>query len=72
MGLTTLLAIAHDIINLLTLHMFFGYKIMRAVCGWQIDSLGGLWNLFRGTLLLFLPSLFLPSFLSLITNLRYI
>ncbi|XAO26769.1 hypothetical protein I312_105610 [Cryptococcus bacillisporus CA1280] len=48
MGLTTLLAIAHDIINLLTLHMFFGYKIMRAVCGWQIDSLGGLWNLFRG------------------------
>ncbi|KIR51787.1 phosphatidylinositol glycan, class Q [Cryptococcus gattii Ru294] len=48
MGLTTLLAIAHDIINLLTLHILFGYKIMRAVCGWQIDSLGGLWNLFRG------------------------
>ncbi|KAL0242128.1 hypothetical protein I308_105757 [Cryptococcus tetragattii IND107] len=48
MGLTTLLAIAHDMINLLTLHLLFGYKIMRAVCGWQIDSLGGLWNLFRG------------------------
>lgn len=47
-GFTTLLAASHDILNLLTLHLLFGYNVMRAVCVWQIDSLGGLWNLFRG------------------------
>ncbi|OWT35619.1 phosphatidylinositol glycan, class Q, partial [Cryptococcus neoformans Bt1] len=47
-GFTTFLAASHDMLNLLTLHLLFGYKVMRAVCGWQIDSLGGLWNLFRG------------------------
>lgn len=47
-GFTTFLAVSHDMLNLLTLHLLFGYKVMRVVCGWQIDSLGGLWNLFRG------------------------
>ncbi|WVQ78884.1 hypothetical protein IAT38_000975 [Cryptococcus sp. DSM 104549] len=47
-GLTLLLALLQDIANLLTLHLNVCYRLMRVLYGWQVESLGGLWNLFRG------------------------
>ena len=33
---------------MLTLHLRLCWIVTRAVCLWQLDSLSGLWNLFRG------------------------
>lgn len=47
-GLTFLLAVLNDLINLLTLHITLCAKITGLVFSWQLDSLGSLFNLFRG------------------------
>ncbi|WWD16402.1 hypothetical protein CI109_100828 [Kwoniella shandongensis] len=47
-GLTLSLSILGDCFSLLTLHLYVCYRGMKLVYAWQVDSLGGLWNLFRG------------------------
>nr|ODN90346.1 hypothetical protein L204_05950 [Cryptococcus depauperatus CBS 7855] len=47
-GLTTTLALVSDLLSLLSLHLWFSFKMMNLVYEWQVSSLGGLWNLFRG------------------------
>jgi phosphatidylinositol glycan class Q protein len=47
-GMTLLLALTKDALGLATLHITLCDRITRAICLWQLDSLGGLWNLFRG------------------------
>ncbi|WVQ93661.1 hypothetical protein IAU59_000737 [Kwoniella sp. CBS 9459] len=47
-GLTFTLAILNDLLSLLTLHLSVCHVLMRLIYKWQLDSLGGLWNLFRG------------------------
>ncbi|RSH94809.1 phosphatidylinositol N-acetylglucosaminyltransferase subunit gpi1 [Saitozyma podzolica] len=46
-GMTLLLALTKDALALATLHIALCDRITRAICLWQLDSLGGLWNLFR-------------------------
>jgi hypothetical protein len=46
--MTLLLALIKDALALATLHIALCDRITRAICLWQLDSLGGLWNLFRG------------------------
>lgn len=47
-GLTMGLSVLRDIIYLSTTHLRLSYLITKAICALQLDSLGGLWNLFRG------------------------
>ncbi|OCF44126.1 hypothetical protein I317_02080 [Kwoniella heveanensis CBS 569] len=47
-GLTFTLAIINDLLSLLAIHLHVCHILMRAIYRWQLDSLGGLWNLFRG------------------------
>ncbi|WVR03731.1 hypothetical protein IAU60_000726 [Kwoniella sp. DSM 27419] len=47
-GLALTLAVTTDLLSLLTLHLYLSYKLMRGICLWQLESLSGLWNLFRG------------------------
>ena len=54
-GLTLLLAILQDALGLITLHLRLCHVLASTLCRWQISSLGGLWNLFRGELLLVRP-----------------
>ena len=48
LGATSALALTRDVLRLLTLHLYVGSRLTRAICSWQLDTLGGLWNLFRG------------------------
>lgn len=49
-GVTLLLSCLQDILSVLTLHLRCCSLITTRICRWQLDSLGGLWNLFRGGL----------------------
>lgn len=47
-GLTLLLVTAQDALSLLTLHLRLCHILGSSLCRWQLSSLSGLWNLFRG------------------------
>jgi len=47
-GLTLLLAMTQDALALITLHLRLCHILSSTLCRWQMTSLGGLWNLFRG------------------------
>ncbi|EIW66479.1 hypothetical protein TREMEDRAFT_65341 [Tremella mesenterica DSM 1558] len=47
-GLTISSCMISDLLKLLFVHMEGCYWFMSKLCGWQIESLSGLWNLFRG------------------------
>jgi phosphatidylinositol glycan class Q protein len=47
-GLTLFLALTRDTLALLTLHLRICHKLASRLVRWQMSSLGGLWNLFRG------------------------
>ncbi|KAI9632798.1 N-acetylglucosaminyl transferase component-domain-containing protein [Dioszegia hungarica] len=47
-GLTLFLAALEDVVSLFTLHLRLCNTMTRGICRWQLASLGGLWNLFRG------------------------
>ncbi|WVF66029.1 hypothetical protein IAT40_000767 [Kwoniella sp. CBS 6097] len=47
-GLTLTLAILSDILSIFTIHLHLCHILMRTIYRWQLESLGGLWNLFRG------------------------
>jgi phosphatidylinositol glycan class Q protein len=53
-GFTLFLSLARDTLALLTLHLRICHEIMSLLVRWQLSSLGGLWNLFRGKVM---PSL---------------
>lgn len=48
-GLTLFLSVLRDVIKVLTLHLRLGHTITGYLVKWQLESLGGLWNLFRGS-----------------------
>lgn len=50
-GMTFFLAATQDIFALLTLHLHLCNAITSRICEWQLEALGGLWNLFRGAYL---------------------
>ena len=47
-GFTLLLCLISDLLALVTLHLRICHVLASRVCLWQLDSLSGLWNLFRG------------------------
>lgn len=47
-GLTIILALTRDLISVLTLHLRLCHFLTSSVFAWQMSSLRGLWNLFRG------------------------
>ncbi|ORY29757.1 N-acetylglucosaminyl transferase component-domain-containing protein [Naematelia encephala] len=47
-GLTLWLALLSDVFRLITTHLYLGYRLTSTICIWQLRSLGGLFNLFRG------------------------
>ncbi|WWC96860.1 hypothetical protein V866_003735 [Kwoniella sp. B9012] len=47
-GLTLTLSLPKDTITILTSHLYLCHMLMRYIFNWQLDSLSGLWNLFRG------------------------
>lgn len=47
-GLTTLLAALQDVLAIGTAHITVCEKATSLIVRWQLSSLGGLWNLFRG------------------------
>ena len=47
-GLTVFLAFCRDLSSLLTLHLRLCHFLTSSICAWQLSSLRGLWNLFRG------------------------
>nr|XP_019011975.1 uncharacterized protein I206_02812 [Kwoniella pini CBS 10737]OCF50756.1 hypothetical protein I206_02812 [Kwoniella pini CBS 10737] len=47
-GLTFTIAILKDSVSILTSHLYICHTIMTYIFNWQLESLGGLWNLFRG------------------------
>lgn len=49
-GLTLFLAALEDVVSLFTMHLRFCDIMTRGICRWQLASLSGLWNLFRGEL----------------------
>ncbi|ORX35281.1 N-acetylglucosaminyl transferase component-domain-containing protein [Kockovaella imperatae] len=48
LGLTLALAVVHDALLLSSLHLRLCWNLTRWICLWQLESLSGLWNLFRG------------------------
>ncbi|KAL7424619.1 pig-Q [Cryptotrichosporon argae] len=48
LGLTFTLGLAADALALLTLHVRAAAWVLTQLARWQLDSLGALWNLFRG------------------------
>ncbi|KAK6907454.1 hypothetical protein I203_101448 [Kwoniella mangroviensis CBS 8507] len=47
-GLTLTLSLLNDTITILTSHFHLCHLLMRYIFNWQLESLSGLWNLFRG------------------------
>jgi hypothetical protein len=47
-GLTLMLSTLRDTISAVTLHLYISHRITLSLVRWQLDSLSGLWNLFRG------------------------
>ncbi|WWC88050.1 uncharacterized protein L201_002953 [Kwoniella dendrophila CBS 6074] len=47
-GLTVAISLLVDTINILTSHLHLCYILMKHIFNWQLESLSGLWNLFRG------------------------
>ncbi|WVQ65008.1 uncharacterized protein L199_003178 [Kwoniella botswanensis] len=47
-GLTLTLSLLKDTITILTSHLYLCHILMRYIFNWQLESLSGLWNLFRG------------------------
>ncbi|WVW80270.1 hypothetical protein I302_102248 [Kwoniella bestiolae CBS 10118] len=47
-GLTFTLSLLRDTLTILTSHLHLCHVLMRYIFDWQLESLGGLWNLFRG------------------------
>jgi len=50
-GFTLFLSLTRDTLSLLTLHLRVCHEITSILVRWQLSSLSGLWNLFRGTLI---------------------
>ncbi|WWC60412.1 uncharacterized protein I303_102984 [Kwoniella dejecticola CBS 10117] len=48
LGLTFTISFLKDSISILTAHFYLCHVIMRWIFDWQLESLSGLWNLFRG------------------------
>lgn len=49
-GLTVLLSVVKDSLNISTLHVRIGFLLWKSVVTYQVTTLRSLWNLFRGQL----------------------
>ena len=48
LGATSTLSLLQDLLRLTTLQLHIAHCLTRVIWTWLLDSLGGLWNLFRG------------------------